>query len=95
MIEEEDVRPNSNSQYESQIGDLQSQLHELQNAFNSKMNMYRELEHSIQAYESELRKQSSAQNMTEIEFQKRISEIEIEMARKIAEKDMKITLLNS
>lgn len=70
--------------YEEQIHDLQSQLHEIQNVFNTKISTYRELEQSILNYETQLRQQSNAQSMNEIEFQKRISEIEIDFSRKIA-----------
>jgi hypothetical protein len=49
-----------------QIHELQSQLHELQNVFNSKMSAFRELEQSVFNYESQLRKQSAAQTTSEI-----------------------------
>ncbi len=89
------VRPLGSTHYEGQIHDLQSQLHELQNLLNTKMSTYRELEQSIINYETQLRQQSNARSLNEIEFQKRISEIEIDMSRKIAEKDMRIAVLNS
>lgn len=63
-IDEEMTRPVSHSQYENHIHDLQIQLQELQNGFSSKLNNYHELEESIQVYETQLRKQSNAQNST-------------------------------